>query len=339
MTMTPQSKGTRAATWRPTATLEALRFRAEKLAIIRRYFAEHAVLEVETPIAAHGGSVDPQLDSLSVKALTPAGRETLWLQTSPEFHMKRLLAAGSGPIYQLFRAFRDGESGGRHNIEFTMLEWYQPGYDLGMLREECVELMERVLKRPIQLRVHRYRELFQQWLDIDPFTVETATLNALVAEHGDVDVTGFTRDDCLDLLFSHVIEPHLGELIDGPVVLMDAVIDYPASQAALAKKHLDPEDGVELASRFELYWQGVELANGYHELSDADEQLARFNADNQARQALGKDEIAHDNYLIEALREGLPSCSGVALGVDRLIMLAAGKTRLEEVIAFPTPRA
>jgi len=337
--MTLQSEAAQAVAWRPTASFDALRFRAEKLAIIRRYFAEHAVLEVETPIVAHGGSVDPQLDSLNVKALTPAGRETLWLQTSPEFHMKRLLAAGSGPIYQLFRAFRDGESGGRHNIEFTMLEWYQPSYDLSMLREECIELMERVLKRPIRLRVHRYRSLFQRWLDIDPFTVETATLSALAAQHGEVDTSDFTRDDCLDLLFSHVIEPHLGELIDGPVVLMDAVVDYPASQAALAKKHRDPEDGVELASRFELYWQGVELANGYHELSDADEQVARFNADNQVRQALGKVEIPHDNHLIEALREGLPPCSGVALGVDRLIMLAAGKTQLEEVIAFPTPRA
>ncbi|WP_043448283.1 EF-P lysine aminoacylase EpmA [Halotalea alkalilenta] len=324
--------------WTPSASLEALRFRADRLREIRRFFDERQVLEVETPVLGHGGSVDPLLDSLSLEARGPKGLERLWLATSPEFHMKRLLAAGSGPIYQLARAFRDGERGRRHNLEFTLLEWYRPGYGLELLREECVELIERVIERPVQLRVHRYRQLFRDALDIDPFDVGGDELARLAAEFAAVDCAGWERDDCLDLLFSHAIEPALGADPGGPVALLDAVVDYPASQAALARKRFDPEDGAELAARFELYWQGVELANGYHELLDAGEQATRFLADNAARRLRGKPEVDIDRALLAALDHGLPACSGVALGVDRLLMLAAGEARIDAVIAFPFER-
>lgn len=327
------------APWQPTASLELLRFRADRLAAVRQFFKEHHVLEVETPLLAHGGSVDPCLESLALEATTPAGREPLWLQTSPEFHMKRLLAAGSGPIYQIFRAFRDGERGKRHNLEFSLLEWYQPGYGLELLREECVELFERVLQRPVQLRVHRYRELFQQYLGIDPFTTEDEKITTLAGEASGREMRGTDRDECLDLLFSHRIEPHLGGLTTWPVVVMDAVIDYPASQAALARKRRDPADGVLVAARFELYWQGIELANGYDELCDAEEQATRFDADREARSQLGKPDVQADQHLLAAMAHGLPACSGVAVGLDRLIMLAAGQTDLASVVAFPIERA
>lgn len=327
------------ADWAPTASLDALRFRAERMAAVRQFFAERQVLEVETPVLGQGGSVDPLLDSLQVEARLSGRRQRLWLQTSPEFHMKRLLAAGSGPIFQIAHAFRDAEVGQRHNIEFTLLEWYQPGYGLDLLREECVELIERVLGKPVSLSVHRYRALFEQWLELDPFTAETSLLAARAAEVGGMDTAGFSRDDCLDLLFSHVIEPQLGKDSGGAVALLDAVVDYPASQAALAKKRRDPVDGVEVAARFELYWQGVELANGYDELADAAEQAARFEEDNAQRAQLGKPQVDSDQRLLAALEAGMPACSGVALGLDRLIMLAAGECRLDKVIAFPTERA
>ncbi|WP_280554233.1 EF-P lysine aminoacylase EpmA [Halomonas sp. 25-S5] len=323
--------------WRPTATIETLRERARLLAVVRAFFARREVLEVETPVLGHGGSTEVLLASLFAEATTPAGRERLWLQTSPEFHMKRLLAAGSGPIFQLARSFRDGEVGRRHNLEFTMLEWYRPGLGLDALIEETAALVSSVLGRelgdkPGPLRRRRYRELFREHLAIDPFSAPLAELRRLASERGGLDMADSDRDGCLDLLMSIEIEPHLGR--DG----LDVVVDYPATQAALARHHRDPEDGAWVASRFELYLAGLELANGYDELTDAEEQAARFAADNAARRAAGLPQVDVDVRLLAALAHGMPAGSGVALGLDRLIQLALGKASVAEVMAFATRR-
>ncbi|MBB3190887.1 EF-P lysine aminoacylase EpmA [Halomonas cerina] len=320
--------------WRPTADIATLRERARLLGEVRAFFAERGVWEVETPVLGHGGSTDVHLASLATEATTPAGRERLWLQTSPEFHMKRLLAAGSGPIFQLARSFRDGEVGRRHNLEFTMLEWYRPGLSLDDLIEETSALIGRVLARdPGPLRRRRYRDLFREHLALDPFREPLPALRRLAAERGGLDMADAPRDDCLDLLMSLAIEPTLGR--EG----LDVVVDYPASQAALARRHRDPEDGEWVASRFEVYRAGLELANGYDELTDAAEQQARFVADNAARRRLGLPEVAVDQRLLAALEQGMPEGSGVALGLDRLLQLALGKQNVAEVMAFATPVA
>lgn len=319
--------------WRPSASLETLRQRARLLAEVRGFFAARGVLEVETPVLGHGGSTEVGLASLSCEATTPGGRERLWLQTSPEFHMKRLLAAGAGPIYQIARSFRDGEVGRRHNLEFTMLEWYRPGLALESLIEETAALIQAVLGRdPGPVRRRRYRTLFREYLEIDPFTSPLEALRRLAAARGGLSMDEASRDDCLDLLISLEIEPTLGH--DG----LDVVVDYPASQAALARRHRDPEDGEWVAGRFEVYLQGLELANGYDELTDAAEQAARFAEDNAARRARGLPEVNADTRLLDALAAGMPAGSGVALGLDRLIQLALGKASVAEVMAFATPR-
>lgn len=319
--------------------MATLRARARLMARVRAFFTERDVLEVETPILGQGGSTDIHLASLSALARTAAGRQRLWLRTSPEFHMKRLLAAGSGPIYQLAKSFRDGEVGRRHNIEFTMLEWYRPGFTLAELMEETAALIRELLPESVlpngqgPLRCHAYRELFHDHLEIDPFSVPLERLRRLAAERGFMPEGALDdepRDTCLDLLMSLVIEPALGR---GELV---AVVDYPASQAALARRHVDAY-GDKVASRFELYFQGVELANGYDELTDAAEQQARFEEDNAQRRELGFDEIDVDTRLVAALAHGLPDGSGVALGLDRLIQLALGKPRLSDVLSFDTP--
>lgn len=319
--------------WQPSATLDTLRRRAALLARVRAFFTERDVLEVETPILGHAGSTDVHLASLSCQARTPAGAETLWLQTSPEFHMKRLLAAGAGPVFQIARSFRDGEVGRRHNIEFSMLEWYRPGWSLDQLIEETQQLIRTLLPDdPGPTQRHRYRALFARELSIDPFVVELDALRRLASATGGLDMSTAERDDCLDLLMSLVIEPTLGR--NG----IDVVLDYPASQAALARRHRDPEDGAWVASRFEVYLQGLELANGYDELTDAREQRARFAEDNRARAQAGLPEVDVDQRLLAALEAGMPEGSGVALGLDRLIQLALGKSRIDEVMAFATPR-
>ncbi len=280
-----------------------------------------------------GGSTDVHLVSLSSLARTDKGQRKLWLQTSPEFHMKRLLAADSGPIFQLAKSFRDGEVGARHNIEFTMLEWYRPGFTLAQLIEETTALVEHVLPQsPGPVVYYRYRELFHRHLEVDPFTTSLVTLRSLAAERGNMSAQALAeegRDTCLDLLMGMVIEPTLGQQE------LSVVVDYPASQAALARRHQDA-DGEWVASRFELYLNGIELANGYDELTDAEEQRQRFDADNAERRRLGLPEVDVDAHLLAALEQGLPASSGVALGLDRLIQLALGKARLEEVLAFST---
>lgn len=319
--------------WQPTATMGTLRERARLIATVRAFFAARGIWEVETPVLGQGGSTDVHLVSLSSLARTDKGQRKLWLQTSPEFHMKRLLAADSGPIFQLAKSFRDGEVGTRHNIEFTMLEWYRPGFTLAQLIEETTALVEHVLPQsPGPVVYYRYRELFHRHLEVDPFTTSLVTLRSLAAERGNMSAQALAeegRDTCLDLLMGMVIEPTLGQQE------LSVVVDYPASQAALARRHQDA-DGEWVASRFELYLNGIELANGYDELTDAEEQRQRFDADNAERRRLGLPEVDVDAHLLAALEQGLPASSGVALGLDRLIQLALGKTRLEEVLAFST---
>ncbi|MDQ7727392.1 EF-P lysine aminoacylase EpmA [Halomonas sp. SpR8] len=320
--------------WQPSASIETLHERARLLVQVRAFFAQRDVLEVETPVLGQGGSTDVHLVSLHTLARTDKGQRRLWLQTSPEFHMKRLLAAGSGPIFQLARSFRDGEVGGRHNIEFTMLEWYRPQFTLEKLIDETATLIMTLLPSfPGPLVHYRYRELFHTHLDVDPFTTSVEKLRSLAAKRAQMPAQSFAdegRDTCLDLLMSVVIEPQLGQQE------LSVVTDYPASQAALARRHQDV-DGEWVASRFEVYLNGIELANGYDELTDAAEQRARFIEDNAERRRLGLPEVDVDERLLAALEHGMPEGAGVALGIDRLIQLALGKARLEDVLAFSTP--
>ena len=297
--------------WQPTATIGTLRERARLIATVRAFFAARGIWEVETPVLGQGGSTDVHLVSLSSLARTDKGQRKLWLQTSPEFHMKRLLAADSGPIFQLAKSFRDGEVGARHNIEFTMLEWYRPGFTLAQLIEETTALVEHVLPQsPGPVVYYRYRELFHRHLEVDPFTTSLVTLRSLAAERGNMSAQALAeegRDTCLDLLMGMVIEPTLGQQE------LSVVVDYPASQAALARRHQDA-DGEWVASRFELYLNGIELANGYDELTDAEEQRQRFDADNAERRRLGLPEVDVDAHLLAALEQGLPASSGAGAG-------------------------
>lgn len=327
-----------AACWRPSADLSTLRLRAELLAQIRGFFAERNVLEVETPALSAAAITDPQLASFGTLYSGPGPRygQMLYLHTSPEFPMKRLLAAGSGCIYQIARVFRDGEAGRRHNPEFTLLEWYRLGFDHHRLMAEVAELVTALLTGRMALAEPErwsYRELFQRFLGLDPYRSCAPELAACARSQLIPIPPGMPvaeLDPWLDLLLTHRIEPLLGQ------GRLSFVYDYPVSQAALAR--LRPGDPP-VGERFELYLNGVELANGFHELGDAAEQRRRFERENAKRLALGLPAMPADEHLLAALESGLPDCAGVALGLDRLVMLAAGKTSLQEVMAFPVDSA
>jgi lysyl-tRNA synthetase class 2 len=325
---------TGAADWRPSAAPATLPARAQLLGQIRAFFAEAGVLEVETPALSSAGATDPALASLTTRYLGPLAPHgaVLYLQTSPEAAMKRLLVAGSGPIYQICRAFRDGERGRLHNPEFTLLEWYRPGWDHRRLMGEVAALVRRAVGRDLPEERLTYAEVFDRSLGIDPHAAQREQLRALAIREGVPGAESIaldTRDAWLDLLLTHCIEPGLGR--DGLCFLYD----YPATQAALAR--VRPGDPP-VSERFELYWQGVELANGFHELADAAEQRHRFAQDNARRRAAGLPEVAVDERLLAALSSGLPECAGVALGIDRLLMLALGAERIDDVLAFPLGR-
>jgi len=317
--------------WRPTASIEALRLRAEILASIRAFFAERQVLEVETPLLASAPVTDLHLHALSCRYRGPGADEglELFLQTSPEFAMKRLLAADSGPIYQICRAFRDAEAGRRHNPEFTILEWYRPGWDHHRLMDEVDELLGEILGTLSGERL-TYRDAFARHAGVDPHGDTDASLRSRVEDLGVMSARELSRDDLLDLILTHTIEPRLGHC--QPTFIHD----YPASQAALAQvRDGDPP----LAERFEVFVEGLELANGYHELTDPAVQRQRFEADLAARRDAGLPEVPIDEHLLAALDHGLPHCAGVALGFDRLVMLAMGTRQISEVLAFPIDRA
>ena len=321
--------------WQPSASLDAIRLRARLNALVRGFFAERDVLEVETPVLSMAGNTDPNIASFALEfsGRTDGAPRTRWLRTSPEFPLKRLLAAGIGDCYELGRVFRDGEAGGRHNPEFTMLEWYRLGWDHLRLIEETVALVRAALAlvgRDAGVRVVAYRDLYRDALGLDPFA---AGIDQLQAAMGDVqiDPEGLTRDDWLDLLMTHRLQPGFdpGELL--------AVVDYPASQCALAKLR-SGGDGHAVAERFELYLGPIELANGYHELQDAAEQGARFARDGEVRRARGDVVPPTDMRLLAALQAGLPACAGVALGIDRLLMAMLGTPRIADVLAFDFAR-
>lgn len=327
--------------WRPSASFETLRLRAELLAEIRRFFAERGVLEVETPLLAAATVTDLHLHSLSVSLEAPGAPRRAWLQTSPEFAMKRLLAAGSGAIFQICKAFRDGEAGRSHNPEFTILEWYRPGFDHHRLMDEIDELLATVLGTPAAERA-TYAQVFERHLGIDPHRAQIAELRRAAEVHG-VELAGAEpedRDGWLQLLMSFWIEPRLGVGAGAAEDRPCFVHDFPASQAALARIRPPAGPGeVALAERFEVYLSGVELANGFHELADAGEQRRRFEADLERRRHAGLETVPIDERLLAALDAGLPDCAGVAFGIDRLLMLRAGIDDLRQVISFPVDRA
>lgn len=314
--------------WQSTATFNTLQARASLLQVIRQFFAERGVMEVETPSLSLGTVTDVHLASFPVPGLTDSG-EPGYLQTSPEYAMKRLLASGSGPIYQICKAFRREETSRQHNPEFTMLEWYRPGFSLPELMDEVGSLLQQVLDRS-EIPRFTYQQLFQQHLQIDPHSIETQQLREVLLGKINMDISGLDDTDCLQLLMNHYIEPALPSAC--------FVYDYPVAQAALARIEHDGQ-GVAVAQRFELYCGGMELANGYHELSDAEEQRPRFAKDQARRKELGLPSIAADQRLLAALEHGLPDCSGVALGVDRLLMVKLGVNSIEEVLSFPGDRA
>lgn len=312
--------------WRPSASIDGLHKRAHIMSTIRAFFNTRQYLEVETPIMARFGITDVYLSNINAFFRDKA----YCLQTSPEYHMKRLLAAGSGPIFQLARVFRDDELGRWHNPEFTLLEWYQLGIDHHELMKEVDALLQWVLDCPPMIK-KTYQHVFMEICDIDPLQAGVDQLQQTLLQFDLGGVLAADEKDCdqyLFLLMSHVVEPALAN-IAAPV----AVYDFPASQAALATIKGS------IAERFEVYYRGVELANGFHELTDAHAQRARFNQDLKARALVGLDEVPPDEYLLAALHEGLPPCSGVALGVDRLLALALNEPSIASTIAFDFSRA
>lgn len=309
-----------------TTSLATLQIRARIRKRIRAFFDAQGVLEVETPILGRAGVTDPHIDSLQTQWSDKDG--SVFLQTSPEYAMKCLLAAGSGDIYQISRVFRYGERGRQHHPEFTLLEWYRRGYDHHRLMLEVDDLIRKCLSDHLQLQQScfwSYRQTWQDYIGVDPFTADIDQLKAFVTQQA-IDVSGLEddHDSWLQLIMIHCIEPLLP--INTPVF----IYDFPASQAALAKiRQAVPP----VAERFELYINGMELANGYHELADADEQRQRFKADLVKRQQLGKAAMPVDEKLLAAL-PAMPACAGVAVGLDRLVMIAIDADRIDEVLAF-----
>ena len=322
--------------WQPSAEIETLKQRAQYLADVRLFFAERDVWEVETPILSQSAPTAPYLDSFTTD-YSPIGsqlKQTHYLQTSPEFAMKRLLAAGSGSIYQLARVFRNGEQGRLHSPEFTMLEWYRPDLTLNQLIDEVNRLLQYVFHfKPISRL--SYRGIFEFYLKLNVFSCPDDDIKHCALGHINSLPADFEtdRDGWLELLMSHVIEPRLAAM-NLPVF----IYDFPASQAQLAKVIKD-RDGNDVADRFELYIDGVEIANGYNELLDADELRQRFEKDNYQRRQQNKPEIPIDENLLAAMKSGLPECSGVALGLDRLIMLASNSQQIQAVQSFCFERA
>ncbi|RUO27478.1 elongation factor P--(R)-beta-lysine ligase [Aliidiomarina sanyensis] len=320
--------------WRPTASWETLKIRADMLKRIRAFFADRNVLEVETPLLAHAGVTDLHLHNATTRLQGPGLPKptTFYLQTSPEYAMKRLLAAGSGAIFQIGKVVRDDEISRRHNPEFTLLEWYRPGFTDDDLIAETDRLLQ-VLLGTAPADVLTYQAVFLQVLDADPLTPEGIAMIRRELEtrgYGDALATEEEPDVVLQLAMSVLVEPAIGQT--KPCV----VKNFPASQAALARIH---KDDSRVAHRFEVFYQGLELANGFWELTDAHQQRARFERDNAQRIARGLAPQPIDERFLSALESGMPDCAGIALGFDRLVMLKIGARSIEQVLTFPTLRA
>ncbi|WP_114324900.1 elongation factor P--(R)-beta-lysine ligase [Candidatus Colwellia aromaticivorans] len=322
--------------WQPTLSWEYAQKRAQILQNIRQFFDERNVIEVETPALSQGTVTDVHLDAITCRYnflcdSSPEKATNLYLQTSPEFHMKRLLASGYGCIFQIAKAFRHEEAGRFHNPEFTLLEWYRLGFDHFMLMEEVAQLLKAVLDctEPTQTT---YQQLFIDLLSTDPLMATRVQLLSLIKDHDKLSewlTVEQDNDILLQFIFSEIIEPQIGN--DSPCF----VYNFPRSQASLAK--ICPQD-TRVAERFECYFHGVELVNGFNELTDIDAQSKRFQEDNTKRKMLSLPEKPIDKNFIAALSQGLPQCSGVALGLDRLIMLALKVENIEQVVSFPIAR-
>ena len=315
--------------WRPSASFDRLQQRAKLLLKTRQFFLTRGLLEVETPIVVSAPVTDINLQSAAVAL--DGDSAPYWLHTSPEYAMKRLLAAGSGDIWQLCRVVRSAERSRLHNPEFTMLEWYRQGYSMSQLIEEVADLCTLLAgRRPVE-SLH-YAEAFSGVTGLDPLNCSDTALRECAAPLAlpATTLAALSRDELLDLLMALRVGPQLGR------ARYTFITHYPASQAALAR--LDPVDP-RVALRFELYADGIELANGFDELTDADAQRRRFEDDNLERRRRGLPERTLDTRLLASIAAGLPACAGVALGFDRLAMLALGAQRIDEVIAFPTERS
>ncbi len=311
-------------TWQPTASLAALQARAKLYSQIRQFFAQRQVLEVETPILSTACVPDVHIEPLITQVQT-SELKAFFLHTSPELAMKRLLAADYGAIFQITKAFRDNEVGRWHNPEFSLLEWYRPNFTENDLMQEVDELLQFVLASS-PFEYVKYCDLFEKKTGLHPLKSDLSTLQNYATQFNLVDVKILERDACLQLIFSCQIEAQLGH--NCPTV----VTDYPATQAALARKKVD---NPQLAARFEVYIQGVELANGFYELTDPIEQRQRFEQDLLKRRQLKQSIYPIDERFLAALEAGLPDCAGVALGLDRLLMLIIKAAHINEVLAFP----
>lgn len=324
-------------TWQSTLTWQNAQKRANILQEIRQFFAERNVVEVETPALSQGTVTDVYLDALTCKYnfLADSSSEQsadLFLQTSPEFHMKRLLASGYGCIYQIAKAFRHEESGRYHNPEFTMLEWYRIGFDQFELMSEVAELLQAVLGADKALFTS-YQDIFIETVSVDPLTATFDELVEVLTKHGkaaDWLIEMTDADLLLQFIFTEIIEPTIG--VNEPRF----IYDFPIAQASLAKRSIDDP---RVAQRFECYFRGIELVNGFNELTDASEQVARFEQDNAKRKQQGLAVKPIDGNFIAALNHGLPQCSGIALGIDRLVMLALDTQEISEVQSFSIERA
>ena len=325
------------ADWQPSCGYEALRARAAALKQIRSFFDERGVTEVETPLLCQTAGTDPNLHPFTSNFLQPGQTEgsVLYLQTSPEFAMKRLLASGSGSIYQICKAFRNEECGRHHNPEFTLLEWYRTGFGIDELMDEIEALLAALFhgKRNLALAKRvSYRQLFEELAGTDPLRASFREFAECARRHhlGEASaICGEDRNTWLDFLFSHIIQPQLGQ------GRAHFVYDYPACLPSLARKKPGDESVVE---RVEIFLDGLELGNGYHELADATEQESRFDADLAVRQQRGLLMPPKDRRLLGALAHGLPDCSGVAIGLDRLLMLMTGSDDIAHVLAFPVSK-
>ncbi|MEI8207616.1 MAG: EF-P lysine aminoacylase GenX [Methylococcales bacterium] len=322
--------------WRPTCAIDILRLRAQVFNGIRCFFLAKDVLEVETPLLGHACGTDPQLDFFTTDYIAHSQRDTLFLQTSPEFAMKRLLAAGSGSIYQICKAFRNGESGRFHNPEFTMLEWYRVGFTLTELMDEISELIETLSLGYLSLNATQrftYQDVFQRTTGLNSLTFSYVDYSAFALANGQPEalaICGYEHALWLDFIFSHYIQPHLGE----NAVCM--VYGYPACQSSLAR--INPLNPL-ITDRIEVFINGIELGNGYYELTDAQEQNKRFDEEIAVRLQNNRPVTVKDKQLIAAMEQGLPECSGMAIGLDRLIMALTGNLSINDVLSFPVHRA
>ena len=322
--------------WKPACEIKQLRLRAQMLSTIRGFFDRKAVLEVETPLLCQATGTDPQLDFFSTEYHSLPRNKPMYLQTSPEFAMKRLLAAGSGSIFQICKAFRNGESGRFHNPEFSILEWYRVDFNLEQLIDEVIDLLTELLAGYCVIESVQkvsYVDIFKQVTGLNAFNFCQQSYTSYASKNSIFDaikICGSDHSMWLDFIFSHQVQPQLKKYT---ICIVDG---YPAIQSSLARINSHNPD---IADRFEVFIKGIEIGNGFFELSDAKEQESRFNQENKIRHTKGLELVEKDQLFLQALKAGLPDCSGIALGLDRVLMIMTNTQDIEDVISFPLGRA